>query len=136
MPRGRRVYAGKRTGNKPSEAEKQAIEASCERFINDVLKPRFLPKILPTEFNYCVDIFGKWHGNKYRFMQRFRNDRPDQYTEQEFTSPFARIEYVGRDLFDLAYFRHTEQWWPVHRGVTFDEALELLETSGIYHPVI
>ena len=129
------VYVGARAGNKPSDEEKEAITAACERFIEDVLKPRFLPEIRPTEFNYCVEIFGKWHGNKYRFLQRFRNDRPDRYIESEFISPFARLEYVGRDRFDLSYFRHTEQWWPVDRGLTLDEALALLETKGIYHPV-
>ena len=54
--------------------------------------------------------------------------------EQEFSSPFARLEYVGRDRFDLAYFRHTEKWWPVDFGVTLDEALELIEKNEIYHP--
>ncbi len=127
---------GVRAENKPSDAEKRAITAACERFIEDVLKPRFLPEIRPTEFNYCIDIFGKWHGAKYRFLQRYRNDRPDRYTEREFVSPFARLTYVGRDRFDLSYFRHTEQWWPVDRGVTLDEALALLEMKGIYHPVV
>lgn len=136
MGRGQWVYVGGRAGNKPSEAEKREITAACERLIEDVLKPRFLPEIRPTEFNYCVDIFGKWHGTKYRFLQRFRNDRPDRYVEPEFTTPFARIEYVGRDRFDLAYFRHTEQWWPVDYGVTLDEALELLVAKGIYHPIV
>ena len=136
MVRGQWVYVGGRAGNKPSDAERRAITAACERFIEDVLKPRFLPEIRPTEFNYCVDIFGKWHGTKHRFLQRFRNDRPDRYCEREFIAPFARLEYVGRDRFDLSYFRHTEQWWPVDRGVTLDEALALLETNGIYHPVV
>ena len=130
------VYTGGRKGCKLPKNEKHAIGGACETFIETVLKPRFLPEVRPTEFNYCVDIFGKWHGNKYRFMQRFRNDDPQHYIEQEFESPFARIEYVGRDRFDLAYFRHTEQWWTVHRGATLDEALSLLETEGIFHPVI
>lgn len=134
MARGQWVRTGGRSGSKPPEAEKRAITAACERFVENVLRPRFLPEIRPTEFNYCVDIFGKWHGNRYRFMQRFRNDRPDRYMEQEFSSPFARLEYVGRDRFDLAYFRHTEKWWPVDFGVTLDEALELLEKNEIYHP--
>ena len=136
MVRGQWVYVGGRSGNKPSDAEKRAITAACERFIEDVLQPRFLPEVRPSEFNYCVDIFGKWHGTKYRFLQRFRNDQPDSYSEREFIAPFARLEYVGRDRFDLSYFRHTGQWWPVDRGVTFDEALALLETKGIYHPVV
>jgi len=136
MARGQWIYAGGGADNNPSKADKREITAACERFIEDVLKPRFLPEIRPTEFNYCVDIFGKWHGNKYRFLQQFRNDRPDRYVEPEFTSPFARIEYVRRDLFDLSYFRHTGQWWPVDRGVTLDEAFELLETESIYRPVV
>ncbi len=45
-----------------------------------MLKPRYLPRIEPTSFNYPVDIYGKWHGNKYRFIQPFRSDHPDAIT--------------------------------------------------------
>ncbi len=136
MARGGWVRTGARAGKKPSDLEKRTITVACEKFIEEVLKPRFLPEIRPTEFNYCIDIFGKWHGANYRFLQRFRNDRPDRYTEREFTSPFVRLEYVSADRFDISYFRHTGQWWPVDRGVTLDEALEALETTGIYHPIV
>ena len=51
--------------------EKQAIIAACERFITDVLKPRFLPEIRPTEWNYPVDILGRWHGNRYASFSAF-----------------------------------------------------------------
>ena len=135
MARGQWVYVGGKAGNKPSDAEKRAIAAACERFIDDVLKPRFLPEVRPGAYNYCVEIFGKWHGTRYRFLQRYRNDRPDSYSEREFIAPFARLEYVGRDRFDLSYFRHTGQWWPLDRGVSLEEALALLETKGVYHPV-
>lgn len=135
MARGRCTYGGGRKGNKPPEQEKQAIGRACEAFIEDVLKPRFLPEIRPTTFNYCVDIFGKWHGGSYRFIQRFRSDDLERAAEPEFDAPFARLEYAGRDRFDVAYFRHTGQWWTVHRGVPFAEALKLLETEGIFHPV-
>ena len=47
--------------------EKTAIADRCDVFIRDELKPRFLPQIRPTQFNYPVDIFGKWRGSKYRF---------------------------------------------------------------------
>jgi hypothetical protein len=36
--------------------EKRAIIAACEAFIRDLLKPRFLPEIRPTEWNHVVDI--------------------------------------------------------------------------------
>src|SRR6266851_2625133 len=51
----------------PAE-EKAAIAAICERFIAETLKPRFLPEIRPTQFNYPVDIFGQWRGSKYSFV--------------------------------------------------------------------
>jgi len=135
MARRRWTYVGNRTANKPPEPEKQAIISTCEAFIEDVLKPRFLPEIRPTTFNYCVDIFGKWHGGNYRFIQRYRNDDPENAIEPEFDAPFVRLEYVTRDRFNLSYFRHTGQWWTVHHGVTLSEALRLIETEGIFHPI-
>ena len=56
-----------------SAAEKSAVTAACQHLIDDFLKPRFLPTIRPTQFNYPVDIQGKWHGTKYRFIQRYRS---------------------------------------------------------------
>ena len=53
----------------------------------------------------------------------------------EFDAPFARLEYVGRDRFDISYFRHTGRWWTVFRGVTLAEALALLESEVIFHPI-
>src|SRR6266436_4388497 len=53
--------------------EKRAIIAACEAFIRDVLKPRFLPEIRPTEWNYVIDIRGSWAGKRYRFIQRYRS---------------------------------------------------------------
>ena len=135
MTRGRWTYRGGPAGHTPPESEKHAISESCRAFIEQVLKPRFLPEIRPTEeFNYPIDIFGKWHGGKFRFIQRFRSDDEDAL-EPEFDSPFARIEYVSRDRFDLSYCRHTGQWWTLYRGVSLAEALSLLELEGIFHPV-
>src|SRR2546421_11961566 len=99
-------YVGGRAGKRASASEKSVITSACERFIAEVIKPRFLPEIRSTEFNYPIAIYGKWHGNKYRFITRFRSDDPRSY-EREFEAPFARLEYVSRDIFDLSYHRHT-----------------------------
>ena len=60
-----------------SAADKLAVTAACQQLIDDFLKPRFLPAIRPTQFNYPVDILGKWHGTKYRFIQRYRSGFPE-----------------------------------------------------------
>lgn len=41
-----------------STAEKAGITATCQAFIDTMLKPRFLPAVTPTQFNYPIDIQG------------------------------------------------------------------------------
>lgn len=94
----------------PGAAEKQAIVAACDAFIRDVLKPRFLPQISPTEWNYVVDIRGAWRAGRYRFMQRYRSGM-EHNRDEEFDAPFARIDRVGPDRFDIYWMRHTGRWW-------------------------
>lgn len=118
---------------RPDAAEKQAIIAACEALIRDVLKPRFLPEIKPTEWNYVVDIHGAWSGGRYRFMQRYRSGMPHNRGE-EFDAPFARINRIARDTFDIYWMRHTGKWWRLYSGVTLAEALRLLETDGVLRP--
>ena len=116
-----------------SEAEKARVTSACQRLIDDFLKPRFLPSVQPTQFNYPVDILGRWHGAKYRFIQRYRSGFRDNLGE-EFDAPFARIDRTGRDRFDVYWMRHNDTWWLLHRNVTLREALALIETDEILHP--
>ncbi len=118
---------------KASDADKHAIVTACERFIADILKPRFLPDIRPTEWNYVVDIHGAWHAGRYRFMQRYRSGMA-HCLAAEFDTPFARIDYMSPDNFNIHWMRHTGQWWPVYRGKTLAEALHILETDPVLLP--
>jgi len=117
-----------------SDLEKAAITATCQRFIDEVLKPRFLPAIRPTEFNYPVDILGKWHGDRYRFLQRYRSGFPENPGE-EFNSPFTRLDWVSRYRFDILWHRHTGTWFCLYRGLSLAEALKTIETDGLLHPL-
>lgn len=117
-----------------SEVEKARITDACERLIDDFLKPRFLPSIRPTEFNYPVDILGKWHGAKYRFIQRYRSGFTENLGE-EFDAPFARLDRIKPDHFDIQWHRHTGEWFCVYRGLTLDRAVETLRSDGLLHPV-
>ncbi len=116
------------------DLEKQAIIAACETFIREVLKPRFLPEIRPDTWNYVIDIQGAWAAGRYRFFQRYRSGM-EHNTGEEFDAPFARIDRMGRDRFDIYWMRHTGKWWRLHVGVTLVEALRILETDGVLHPV-
>ena len=98
-----------------------------------MLKPRFLPTIRPTQFNYPVDIQGKWQGNKYRFVQRYRSGFNDNRGE-EFDAPFVRLDWLGPDCFDVQWHRHTGQWWRVHQNLTLQAALNAMISNGGLHP--
>jgi hypothetical protein len=119
---------------KPDEAEKRRIVAACEAFIRDVLTPRFLPRVKPTHWNYPIDIHGAWAAGRYRFVQRYRSGHEDNHGE-EFDAPFARIDRMGPDRFDIYWMRHTGKWWRLYRGVTLAEALKALEVDGHLHPL-
>ena len=119
--------------------EKAEIAAACARFIAVFLKPRFLPEIRPTSFNYPIDIFGRWRGGKYSFVTRFRSGFPDN-AGAEFDVAFTRLDHAEERLadtrFDVMWHRHTGQWWRVHQAVTLEEALHLIETSPTLWPAI
>jgi hypothetical protein len=117
----------------PDETERRQIIAACEAFIRDILKPRFLPQVRPTEWNYVVDIHGAWAAGRYRFMQRYRSGYEDNPGE-EFDAPFARLSRMGADRFDIHWMRHTGQWWKLHSDVTLAQALKILQTDEILFP--
>lgn len=118
--------------------EKAAVAAACERFIAETLKPRFLPEIRPTSFNYPVDVFGKWRGSKYSFITRYRSGFPENAGE-EFDSAFTRLDHVedcfAEIRFDLMWRRHTGQWWRLHASVTLEDALRLIDAEPWLQPL-
>lgn len=122
-----------RAGNKPSETERAAITAACGKLIAEMLLPRFLPVIRPTDFNYPVNIAGRWHGNGYRFVTRYRSGYPENRGD-EFDAPFARLEYVAADCFDISWFRHTATWFRLHRNVSLAQAIRLIGAGGVLSP--
>ena len=115
------------------EAEKRAIIAACEAFIANVLKPRFLPRITPTQWNYVIDIHGAWAAGRYRFMQRYRSAWRT-IAARSSTRPSPASTVWGRDRFDIHWMRHTGKWWKLYSNVTLAEALHILETDSTLHP--
>ncbi|HJQ57842.1 MAG TPA: hypothetical protein VJ890_13090 [Vineibacter sp.] len=117
--------------------DKSAIATICERFIAETLKPRFLPEVRPTQFNYAVDLRSKWRGNKYSFITCYRSGFAENPGE-EFDAPFTRLNHVEEHLdgirFNVMWHRHTGQWWRLHAEVPLDEALRLIETVPHLQP--
>ena len=116
-----------------SKADKARISARCEEFIAGVLMPRFLPEIWPTPFNHPIALMGRWRGERFSFIQRYRSGFPEN-TGEEFDVGFARLDHVGGERFDLMWHRHTGQWLCLHPRLTLAEALEAIETEELVQP--
>jgi hypothetical protein len=119
----------------PKPADKAAITARCESFVEEVLRPRFFAQITPhPTFNYAVGLRGAWHGTAYRFLQRWRTGTSRQPPE-EWEIGFARLRHFRGGRFELAYFRHTDQWWPLGAELSLEEALAEIEYNPLLQPI-
>ena len=65
MARGGWIYVGSRMKSFVPPAEKLQIMRTCEAFIADTIKPRAIPKKVPTDRNYPIDVVGKWLANRW-----------------------------------------------------------------------
>lgn len=118
--------------------EKALVEATCARFIEEVLKPRFLlPQIVPSQFSYKVDLGGRWRGKRYIFHARYRSGLPETLG-REFHQPYTALllnERHLRDLrFDLQWMRATGRWHSAELALPLHAALELIETEELFWP--
>ena len=53
---------------------------------------------------------------------------------EEFDAPFARLDWISRNRFDLQWHRHTGEWFCLHRSLTLAEAIDTLRSEGLFHP--
>ncbi|MFO1208199.1 MAG: hypothetical protein U1E40_03145 [Amaricoccus sp.] len=128
MPRPGYVWAKALT-----PARKAEITAACEALVVET-RARFLPEIRPTAFNYPVDIRGRWRGESYSFIVRYRSGFPENEGE-EFDAPYARIDHFN-DRFGVQWMRHTGRWWPLRDGLTLEEAVDFVRTEPVLRPVL
>jgi uncharacterized protein (UPF0128 family) len=46
----------------------------------------------------------------------------------------TRVTLTGFGRFGLAYFRHTDKWFTVHRGLTAAECFREIEENEVFWP--
>lgn len=120
---------------KVPEATKQLVKQRFDQLIEHDLKPTCI-KPPPTEhdFNYLVDIFSKWYRNYFYICGTYNCPSP-RAISPTFEARFSRFEYVGTDQFNVAYMRHTEQWWEFLQGLSLEDCLQELKTNPLLRPV-
>lgn len=87
----------------------------------------------PGPFNYPIAVFSEWRGKAFYICATFRarSRRPDD----DFVVRQTRMTLTGFGRFDLAYFRHTNRWFTVYRGLTAAECFKEIEANEIFWPI-
>jgi len=86
----------------------------------------------PGPFNYPIAVFSEWRGKAFylNVQYRARNRKP----EDDFVIRHTRMTLTGFGRFDLAYFRHTDRWFTVYRGLTSAECFREIEENEVFWP--
>ena len=113
---------------------KMEVQQKADGFLESYLKPTFLlPPPAEPKWNYIVDIFTKWHQRYFYFCSKYRCVHENCISEF-FESRFARLEYAGDKKFNVAYMRHTGQWWEILQGLSLEECFEEIRQQELLHP--
>jgi len=88
----------------------------------------------PGPFNYPIEVFSEWRGKAFYLNVRYR--APSRSPEDDFVVRHTRMTLIGFGSFDLAYFRHTDKWFTVHRALTAAECFHEIEQNAIFWPPI
>jgi hypothetical protein len=113
------------------DLEKRTTEIRCNALI-ERMKPQWIQP--PREqWGYVSDVYGKWYRNFYYFCALYRYDAPEA-TQPQVELKFSRLEYAGPGTYNLAYFRHTGQWFQVFEELSLEACLEEVEKNPIFQP--
>ena len=117
----------------PSGIKDQVMERA-NHLIESELKPHSVKhKPLTENSNYVVDIYAKWYRSYFYFCAKYQCPSPNHISEF-LENKFARLEYLGKDSFNLSYMRHTGQWWELYSRISLKECLDRIRKEPHFLP--
>ena len=117
---------------KPSAPElpeiiKADVQLRADKLVETALRPAYVkPPPKDERFNYVVDLYTKWHRHWFYFCAKYACPGPDAVSPF-FEARFARMEYLERERFNLAFMRHTGQWVTLYRDLSLEECLTAIK---------
>jgi hypothetical protein len=116
------------------ETVKAEVTTKANKLIETVLKPQHIqPPPDHPQFNYIVDIYGKWYHRYFYLCATYCVPGPNA-TVPSFEAKFARMEYAGNNRFHLSFMRHTGQWIELYTGIALDECLASIRDEPFFFP--
>jgi hypothetical protein len=121
---------------KPSipESLKALVAVRAKKLVETVLKPKFIqPPPKKPRLNYIIDVDVKSHGSCLYFVSTYACPGPTAISPT-FEAKFARVEFVGKNKFNLSFMRHTGKWVVLYESLSLDECLDAIENDFWFQP--
>ena len=116
---------------KPSDIEKEKVTAAFTPWVTQ--KKRELPAIKePQQYNEVADIYTRWRAGYFYVMSYYKCPNRPEYIAEGFESGVARLTYKAPNCYDVAYFRHTGQWWTFLFDLTLEQAFKEVTTNSTF----
>jgi hypothetical protein len=113
---------------------KAEVQHKAKQLIEETLKSRHVkPPPADNQFNYIADIYTKWYRHYFYFCAKYCSPGPYAIAPY-FEAKFARLEYMGGNNFNLAYMRHTGEWFEVYPDLSLDQCLSAIRDDALFHP--
>jgi hypothetical protein len=114
---------------KLKDPEKAVALKAVEHFLAVHVRPKIPPppQDNPHHFNYVISTEARWHRGFLYIYLRYASPHPDAFTP-EFEEAQVRFEPMALQRFNLAYKRHTGQFWTMASDLSLNDALEMLES--------
>jgi len=113
---------------------KAEVQRKANELIEATLKPRYVqPPPTNPQFNYIVDIYTKWYRHYFYFCAKYCVSGPNALAP-DFEAKFARLEYTGKDRFDLSFMRYTEEWIEVYPDLSLEQCLKAIREDPMFQP--
>ena len=117
----------------PSESDKNLIKEYFQPLI-DSFKKKYILTHPNKDSNYLIDIYSKWYQGYFYLIEKYKSEHPNRIAD-EFEIKFVRLKFVGNNLFDFSYLRHTNQWFLIAENKTKEECLEMIKSNSAFHPI-
>jgi trehalose utilization protein len=80
-----------------------------------------------------IEVFAEWRGKAFYLNVRYH--ARSRKVEDDFVVRHTRMTLTGFGRFDLAYFRHTDKWFTVYRGLPTADCFREIEENEIFWPM-
>lgn len=134
MKRWTRITKKSRNNASVPEEIKESVTLLAENVIDKKLKPLHIKKRKGKQTsNYIDDIYVKWYRNYLYFCANYKCTSVNAISP-EFESKFARLEYNESGQFNLAYMRHTGNWFELDQDVSLKKCLSTIKEGAWFTP--